>query len=123
MRVAAEATLPWGEAGFRDRGLGATIKLSVTLKSFARLSLTKGAMQMKSLGLLLADCALTVVLASAAAHAQSSASFGAGPNGYDYMVGTWSCVNGMAPTAMGAPAQQMVTVSKTNGAIFFHNTS
>lgn len=78
---------------------------------------------MKSLCLLLAACALTAVLASATARAQTSASLGAGPNGYDYMTGSWSCVNSMAPSAMGAPAEQAMTVSKSGGALFLHSTS
>lgn len=78
---------------------------------------------MKSLCLLLAVYALTAILSSTAARAQTSASFGAGPDGWDYLAGTWSCVNSMAPSAMGAPAKQMMTVSKVSGAIFLHSTS
>ena len=78
---------------------------------------------MKSLCLLLAVCALTAVLASAAVRAQTSATFGAGPKGYDYMIGTWSCVNSMPQSAMGLPAQETLTVSKSDGGLLFHSTA
>lgn len=67
-------------------------------------------------------CALAAVLVPAAARSQTSATFGAGPNGYDYMIGTWSCVNSMAPSAMGAPAEETQTVSKSGGVLLFHST-
>ena len=37
---------------------------------------------------------------------------GAGPNGYDWMVGTWSCSNPMHPSELGALASTTMTVSK-----------
>jgi hypothetical protein len=67
--------------------------------------------------------AAALVILPSVARTQTSPTFGAGPNGYDYMIGTWSCVNSMAPSAMGAPAQQTMTVSKGGGALFFHSTS
>jgi len=67
-------------------------------------------------------CALAAVLAPVAARSQTSATFGAGPHGYDYMIGTWSCVNSMPPSAMGAPAELTETVSKSGGVLLFHST-
>jgi|SRR5580698_1522994 hypothetical protein len=42
----------------------------------------------------------------------SVSAVGAGPHGYDWMVGTWSCSNPMQPSALGALASTMQTVSK-----------
>lgn len=78
---------------------------------------------MKTLYLTLAACALTAVLAPIAARSETSAPLGAGPNGYDYMVGTWSCANSMTPSALGAPAHQTMTVTKGGGAVYFHSTA
>ena len=63
------------------------------------------------------------VLVPSVARSQTSPTFGEGPNGYDYTLGTWSCANSMAPSATGAPAQQTLTVSKVNGTIFNRSTS
>lgn len=42
----------------------------------------------------------------------SMSAVGAGPHGYDYMVGTWSCTNPMQPTALGALASTTLTATK-----------
>lgn len=67
--------------------------------------------------------ALVAAVAPAAARSQTNPTFGSGPNGYDYMIGTWSCVNGMSQSSMGMPPHQTLTVSKSSGAMFFHTTS
>lgn len=64
-----------------------------------------------------------LVILPSVARAQTNPAFGEGPNGYDYQVGTWSCVNSMAASPMGAPAQMTVAISKANGAIVNHNSS
>jgi hypothetical protein len=72
-------------------------------------------------------CAIGVafaVLVPSAALPQmtSSADYGNGPHGYDWMVGTWSCTNSM-PSPMGGPAQTTLTVSKTNGGVIFYRST
>lgn len=67
-----------------------------------------------------------VVATPCAAPAQStmmsSSTYGVGPHGYDWQIGTWSCTN-PTPSAMSGPAHQTETFSKTNGgAILFHTT-
>jgi hypothetical protein len=42
----------------------------------------------------------------------SMAAVGAGPNGYDWMVGTWSCTNPMHPSALGALPSSTLTATK-----------
>ena len=52
----------------------------------------------------------------------SAAMNGAGPHGYDWMVGTWSCTNTL-PSPMGGPKRTTLTVSKANGgAIMYRST-
>jgi len=75
---------------------------------------------MRSLFSLIAVTAL-MILASLA-RSQASATFGAGPNGYDYMIGTWSCVNGMPTSDMGLPPKMTIAISKSGGALLFHYT-
>jgi hypothetical protein len=68
--------------------------------------------------------ALALALAPLVAQAQmtSAATTGVGPHGYDWQIGTWSCTNPM-PSAMGGPAHQSMTVTKTStGALLFHTT-
>src|SRR5579871_1694378 len=49
--------------------------------------------------------------------AMSSAMVGAGPHGYDFLIGTWTCKNSM-PSPMGGPAQTtLVIASSVNGAL------
>lgn len=64
---------------------------------------------------LAARAALLVPMLCGTARADSMmsmSSVGAGPHGYDYMVGTWSCRNTMHPTALGALAATYMTASK-----------
>lgn len=42
----------------------------------------------------------------------SMSAVGAGPHGYDYMVGTWSCTNPMQPSELGALASTSFTATK-----------
>jgi hypothetical protein len=42
----------------------------------------------------------------------SISAVGAGPHGYDYMVGTWSCTNSMHPSELGALASTTITATK-----------
>ena len=51
-----------------------------------------------------------------------SSMYGAGPHGFDWAIGTWSCNNAM-PSPAGGPSTQTVVVTRTNGgAIFYHAT-
>lgn len=68
--------------------------------------------------------AMIAILAPSVAHSQmmSDDAYGAGPHGYDWMVGTWSCTN-PNPSKTSGPAHQTQTVTKANGgAILFHIT-
>ncbi len=76
---------------------------------------------MKRLFSLIALTALVIL--PSVARSQTSATFGEGPNGYDYMIGTWSCVNGMTSSDMGLPATMNLTVSKSGGALLFRSTA
>jgi hypothetical protein len=62
-----------------------------------------------------------VLLAPAVTWAEpSSGAYGAGPNGYDWQIGTWSCTN-PTPSAISGPAKQTQTVTKiSSGALLFH---
>ena len=42
----------------------------------------------------------------------SISAVGAGPHGYDFMVGTWSCTNPMQPSELGSLASTTLTVTK-----------
>jgi hypothetical protein len=61
-------------------------------------------------------------LAPGAALAQTVGMAGAGPHGYDFMVGTWSCSNSK-PSAMGGPSLSRFTVSPSaSGTLFVRST-
>jgi hypothetical protein len=64
---------------------------------------------------------LVVVVPSAAQSQTMSASMnGAGPNGFDWAIGTWSCTNNV-PSSMGGPSSQTLNVTKTSsGALLYH---
>jgi hypothetical protein len=67
---------------------------------------------------------MMAVVAPAVVHPQmmSSGMYGAGPHGYDWAIGKWSCTNTM-PSPMGGPTHTTLTVSKANnGAIFYRST-
>ena len=72
-------------------------------------------------------CALAVtalvVVPSVARSQTIPSTVGAGPHGYDWNVGTWSCTNSMAASPMGGPTSTTETVSRTSsGAILYHTT-
>lgn len=49
---------------------------------------------------------------------------GAGPTGYDWLVGTWTCTNTMAPSKLGALPSSSITATKLkDGSIRVHSTS
>lgn len=63
-------------------------------------------------------------LAQAASAPMSSSAVGAGPNGYDWLVGTWSCKNSMQPSKLGALSSTSLTASKLkDGSITLHTSS
>lgn len=67
--------------------------------------------------LIVAPCA-----APAASGPMSATMYGAGPHGYDWAIGSWSCTNAM-PSPMGGPSKQMLTVTPTKaGAILYRAT-
>jgi hypothetical protein len=72
---------------------------------------------------LLAIGVMTALAApSVARSADASTSYGAGPHGYDWQIGTWSCTN-PTPSAVSGPAHQTMTVTRTaSGALLFHST-
>ena len=59
-------------------------------------------------------------VARAAMTPMASSTYGAGPHGYDWAIGTWSCRNAM-PSPMGGPAKQMLTVTRANGVLMYHD--
>ena len=40
---------------------------------------------------------------------------GSGPNGYDWLIGTWSCANGMPASPTSGPPTSTLTVSRSQG--------
>jgi hypothetical protein len=73
----------------------------------------------KKLLITLAACAAALAPSLAgpvlADTAMSTSAVGAGPHGYDFFVGTWTCTNPMSPTALGALASTTLTVTKLQG--------
>ncbi|MGC1381894.1 MAG: hypothetical protein WA814_12830 [Candidatus Baltobacteraceae bacterium] len=50
-----------------------------------------------------------------------SSTYGAGPHGYDWAIGTWTCTN-TVPSAMGGPTNTTLTVVRTNnGALLYRS--
>ncbi len=48
---------------------------------------------------------------------------GAGPHGYDFMIGTWSCTNAV-PSRIGGPATARFTISRSaNGTLFVRSSA
>lgn len=68
--------------------------------------------------------AVTLLMIPSIARSQTIPStVAAGPHGYDWQIGTWSCINSMPATPFGGPSTQTENVSRTSGgAIFFHVT-
>ena len=69
---------------------------------------------MKSLVIMLSAGILALNMAAPALSEtpMSVSAVGAGPHGYDYMVGTWSCANTMHPSELGALSSTTITASK-----------
>jgi hypothetical protein len=72
--------------------------------------------------------AVSMVLSRAVTQAapapMSFSAVGAGPNGYDWLVGTWSCKNSMQPSKLGALASTSLTATKMkDGSIALHTAS
>jgi hypothetical protein len=54
----------------------------------------------------------------------SMSAVGAGPHGYDWLVGTWSCTNTMRPSELGALASTTLTATKLkDGSIIVRTAS
>ena len=71
---------------------------------------------------LLGTAALGLLLQVSAHAASSPSSAGIGAHGYDFLIGTWTCKNGM-PSAMAGPATTTLTIaSSVNGSLSFHVT-
>lgn len=74
------------------------------------------------LAFLLASFIALVPCAAQSASAMSSSTVGAGPHGYDFLVGTWTCKNSM-PGPMSGPALSTVVISRVgSGTLSFHAT-
>jgi hypothetical protein len=77
----------------------------------------------KTLSQFLLVALLVAVPCAAQAQMMAASLPGAGPHGFDWEVGSWSCINGM-PSPMGGPSHQTLTVTKTGtGAIMYHSTA
>ena len=73
---------------------------------------------------LVALAALTLIPCLAFADSMAaSPSMGAGPTGYDFLIGTWTCTSSAA-TAMGGPSTSTLTASRAQagGAIYIRST-
>jgi hypothetical protein len=56
--------------------------------------------------------------------ASAPMSVGAGPNGYDWFIGTWSCKNTMAASKLGAlPSTSLTATKLKDGSIILHTAS
>lgn len=68
--------------------------------------------------------ALVPSLAARASGPTSMSAVGAGPSGYDWLVGTWSCKNTMAPSKLGALQSSAYTAAKLkDGSVVIHSMS
>jgi hypothetical protein len=76
---------------------------------------------MKKLLSFVAPAVSCVVLCAALVQpAFSNSMYGAGPHGFDWAIGTWSCTNDM-PSPMGGPSKQTLTVTRASGgALMYH---
>lgn len=59
-----------------------------------------------------ASAAFVPSFAARASDSMSMSTIGAGPSGNDWLVGTWSCKNTMAPSKLGALASSSFTATK-----------
>jgi hypothetical protein len=67
---------------------------------------------------------LTTLVVPCTAQAQTMAAsvYGAGPHGYDWAIGTWSCTNSV-PSPMGGPSSTTLTVARTNGGAIYYRAT
>lgn len=75
--------------------------------------------------LLWAAIAMIAIVAPSVVRSQtmSTGMYGAGPHGYDWMIGTWSCVNSMPATPDGGPTHTTTTVTRTSaGSLLLRTT-
>jgi hypothetical protein len=74
---------------------------------------------MKRFFCLVTLAALAVLANTGLAQSKMSASMvGVGPNGYDWLIGTWTCTTNM-PSAMGGPSVTTLTASRSAGGAIF----
>jgi hypothetical protein len=70
---------------------------------------------------------MVLVIATTAAQADSTAwsasTLGVGANGWDWIIGTWSCTNSL-PSPMGGPSTMTLTFTRSNasGSLFARST-
>ena len=68
--------------------------------------------------------AIFPAVAVGASNAMSMSAVGAGPAGYDYLVGTWSCKNTMAASKLGAlPSSSLTATKLKDGSILIRTAS
>ncbi len=65
--------------------------------------------------------ALAVTPCAAQSQTMAETTYGAGPHGFDWAVGTWSCTNTM-PSPMGGPTKTTLTVMRTSGGAVFYRS-
>jgi len=74
--------------------------------------------------LVIAASTLVASVAARASGSMSMSAVGAGPSGYDWLVGTWSCKNTMPPSKLGALQSSTFTAAKLkDGNIVIHTMS
>lgn len=67
--------------------------------------------------------ALALAIAPATGLAQSAVTMGEGPHGYDFLIGTWSCVNPNPGPMTGPASTTMIgTAANAHNAIALHIT-
>ena len=81
-------------------------------------------MKRMMIGLAGGAAALLPALVIAAQGSMSMAAVGAGPHGYDWMVGTWSCTNTMRASMLGGLPSTTLTITKvSDGNLMIRTTS
>lgn len=66
--------------------------------------------------------ALVLLPCAVRSQMMSASMYGAGPHGYDWAIGTWSCTNSM-PSPMGGPSNTTLKVTRTNGGAMFYRST
>ena len=77
---------------------------------------------MKRLLWLIMPVALVLLPCAVRSQMMSASMYGAGPHGYDWAIGTWSCTNSM-PSPMGGPSNTTLKVTRTNGGAMFYRST